>query len=60
MADSQGEETARRYARLVVSDIRLGNEPAIRLGREHRDLGDRLRPQIERARETYLQRIPAA
>ena len=59
VADSQGEDAARRYARLVVSDIRLGNEPAIRLGREHRDLGDWLRLPIERARETYLQRIPA-
>jgi golgin subfamily B member 1 len=59
VADTQGEESARRYARLVVSDIRLSWEPAVRLGREHRDLGDRLREQIERARDTYLQRIPA-
>jgi hypothetical protein len=57
VADSQGEESARRYARLVVSDIRLSHEPAVRLGREQRDLGERLRDQIERARETYLQRI---
>ena len=26
VADSQGEDTARRYARLVVSDIRLSHE----------------------------------
>jgi hypothetical protein len=59
LADTQGEESARRYARLVVSDIRLSCEPAVRLGREHRDLGERLREQIERARDSYLQRIPA-
>ena len=59
LADTQGEESARRYARLVVSDIRLSHEPAVRIGREHRDLGERLREHIERARDTYLQRISA-
>jgi hypothetical protein len=59
-ADSREEEAARRYARLVVSDIRLNNEPAVRAGREAHDLGHRLHDQIERARESYRQRIPAA
>jgi hypothetical protein len=60
LADSQEEAAARRYARLVVSDIRLAHEPAVRVGREERDLGERLRDQIDRARETYQQRVPAA
>jgi chemotaxis protein histidine kinase CheA len=59
-ADTQDEDAARRYARLVVSDIRLSHEPVVRLGREQRDIADRLKPQIERARELYLQRIPAS
>ena len=32
------EEHARRYARLLISDVRLKNETAVRLGREARDL----------------------
>jgi golgin subfamily B member 1 len=59
VADRQGEDSARRYARLVVSDLRLSHEAAVRLGREQRDLGERLREPIERARDLYLQRIPS-
>src|SRR3954468_10159449 len=40
------EQGARRYARLLVSEIKLYNEAAVRAGRERRDLLDRLRPEI--------------
>jgi len=55
-ADEQG---ARRYARLLVSEIKLYNEAAVHTGRERRDLLSRLRPEIERARRLYEERVPA-
>ena len=36
-----GVQAARRYARLLVSEIRLYNEDAVQSGREHRDLAHR-------------------
>ncbi len=36
------------------------NEAAVRVGRENRDLIDRLRPEIDRARKLYEERVPAA
>jgi hypothetical protein len=52
------DQAARRYARLLVSEIKLYNESAIRVGREKRDLLRRLKPEIERARRLYDERIP--
>ena len=52
--------SARRYARLLVSEIKLYNEAAVRLGRQQRDLLERLKPEIERARKLYTQRISPA
>jgi hypothetical protein len=53
-------EGARRYARLLVSEIKLYNEAAVKTGRQMRDLLQRLRPEIERARRLYEERVPAA
>ena len=55
--DAQG---ARRYARLLVSEIKLYNEGAVRVGRERRDLSRRLKAEIDRARKLYEERIPAS
>ena len=55
----EDESSARRYARLLVSEIKLYNEAAVRAGREHRDLLDRLRPEISRARKLYEERVSA-
>jgi hypothetical protein len=52
--DVQG---AKRYARLLVSEIKLYNEGAVRAGRERRDLHMRLRDEIDRARRLYEERI---
>ena len=57
---TDAEHGARRYARLLVSEIKLYNEPAVRLGRQKRDLLDRLGPEIERARRLYEERVPPA
>jgi hypothetical protein len=54
------DQSARRYARLLVSEIKLYNEAAVRAGREQRDLLRRLRPEIDRARRLYEERISAA
>jgi hypothetical protein len=51
---------AQRVARLLVSEIRLNREDEIREGREAGDLGDRLGPDIARARSEYLSRVPPA
>jgi hypothetical protein len=52
------DSSARRYARLLVSEIKLYNESAVRVGRERRDLLTRLRPEIDRARRVYQERVP--
>jgi hypothetical protein len=59
-AVAEEDHSARRYARLLVSEIKLYNEAAVRAGREKRDLLTRLRPEIERARRLYEERIPAS
>jgi hypothetical protein len=52
-------QRARRYARLLVSEIKLYNENAVREGRQHRDLLARLGTEIDRARQLYEERVPA-
>jgi GAF domain len=59
-SNGEGEEqNARRYAKLLVSEIKLYNEGAVKAGRERRDLLSRLRPEIDRARRMYEERVPA-
>ena len=52
-------EEARRFARLLVSEIRLYNEQAVQDGRAARDIYNRLREDIDRSREMFEQRVPA-
>jgi hypothetical protein len=59
-APPEDGNSARRYARLLVSEIKLYNEAAVRLGRQKRDLLARLKPEIDRARRLYEQRISAS
>ena len=47
---------ARRFAKLVATDIRLYNEDAVMEGRQARDLVDRLGDQLGRGKETFLKR----
>ena len=53
-------ESARRYARLLVSEIKLYHEGQVDEGRRAGDLRARLADQIARARELYEQRVPSA
>ena len=49
LEDEQREvESARRYARLLISEIKLYNEAAVEQGRRERDLLARLGPDIDR------------
>ena len=56
--DARHEE-ARRFARLLVSEIKLYNEEEVDNGRENRDLYHRLKEDIDRSREMYEKRIAA-
>ena len=47
---------ARRFARLLVSEIKLYNEQKVRDGRAHGDLYERLREEIDRSRQMYDKR----
>ena len=48
---------ARRFARLLVSEIKLYNEQRVNEGRDMGDLYDRLREAIDRSREMYDKRV---
>lgn len=48
---------ARRFARLLVSEIKLYNEQKVAEGRERGDLYDRLREAIDRSRDMYDKRV---
>lgn len=48
---------ASRFARLLVSEIKLYNEQKVNEGRQANDLYDRLRDAIDRSREMYEKRV---
>jgi hypothetical protein len=50
-------EEAQRFARLLVSEIKLYNESKVQQGRSSRDLYDLLRDDIERSRQLYRERV---
>jgi hypothetical protein len=55
--DSKRHDEARRFARLLVSEIKLYNEPKVDLGRRNNDLYERLKEDIDRSRQMYDERI---
>ena len=48
---------ARRFARLLVSEIKLYNEQKVSDGRNQGDIYDRLRDDIDRSRQMYDKRV---
>lgn len=48
---------ARRFAKLLVSEIKLYNQETVAAGRESGDLYDRLKEAIDRSREMYDNRV---
>jgi hypothetical protein len=55
--ERRSHNDARRFARLLVSEIKLYNEKKVLEGRQSRDLYDRLREAIDRSREMYDKRV---
>jgi len=56
--EERGTHTkARRFARLLVSEIKLYNEDKVKQGREANDLYNRLKEAIDRSREMYDKRV---
>lgn len=51
-------EDAMRFARLLVSEIKLYNEANVQQGRSNRGLYDLLRDDIDRSRQLYRERVP--
>ena len=57
--DVKAHEDAKRFARLVVSEIKLYNETKVAEGRRSKDLYERLKEDIERGRQMYSDRVAA-
>jgi hypothetical protein len=55
--DAKRHDEARRFARLLVSEIKLYNESKVEQGRKNKDLYDRLKEDIDRSRQMYDERI---
>ena len=56
--DGKKHDEARRFARLLVSEIKLYNEGKVEQGRKNKDLYERLKEDIDRSRQMYDERIP--
>jgi hypothetical protein len=55
--EQKAHEEAKRFARLVVSEIKLYNEAKVNEGRRNKDIYGRLKEDIERGRQMYTDRI---
>jgi len=51
-------EEAMRFARLLVSEIKLYNEAKVQQGRSSRGIYDLLQDDIDRSRQLYKERVP--
>jgi chemotaxis protein histidine kinase CheA len=56
---AEEDASAIRYARLLISEIKLYHEDAVTEGREGANLLTRLGPEISRARRLYEERVPS-
>jgi hypothetical protein len=55
--EQKAHEDAKRFARLVVSEIKLYNEAKVTEGRKTKDIYERLKEDIERGRQMYHDRV---
>ncbi|MCS7078437.1 MAG: hypothetical protein NZ585_00095 [Chloracidobacterium sp.] len=55
--EAKAHNDARRFARLLVSEIKLYNEAKVAEGRLNHDLYDRLKEDIDRSRQMYDKRV---
>lgn len=56
-AEERAHMDARRFARLLVSEIKLYNEAKVAEGRRSNDLYERLKDDIDRSRQMYEKRV---
>ncbi len=56
-AEQKAQKDARRFAKLLVSEIDLYNKAKVAEGRQNRDLYKRLRSDIDRSRLTFEKRF---
>jgi hypothetical protein len=54
--DEEIHKKARRFAKLLVDEIKLYNQAKVNEGRQHKDLYSRLREDIEKSRSSYDKR----
>ncbi|MGH9650403.1 MAG: GAF domain-containing protein, partial [Terriglobales bacterium] len=54
--DEEVHKKAKRFAKLLVDEIKLYNQAKVAEGRQNRDLYDRLKEDIEQSRATYEKR----
>ncbi|HVR43123.1 MAG TPA: hypothetical protein VMS56_06705 [Thermoanaerobaculia bacterium] len=57
-AEGKKHDEAKRFARLLVSEIKLYNEAKVDDGRKHRDLYERMKDDVDKSRQMYEERIP--
>ena len=57
-ADPEAVEKARRFARIIVSDIALYNEEAVREGIKNGTFYELLKDDVEEGRQLYEKRVP--
>ena len=55
----KAHDDAKRFARLVVSEIKLYNEAKVNDGRRNQDIYERLKEDVERGRQMYNDRVAA-
>jgi hypothetical protein len=55
--EEQLHEQARRFARLLISEILLYNPDQVKEGKDQHDLADRLKDDLERSEQMYRQRV---
>jgi hypothetical protein len=56
-AEQKVHKDAKRFAKLLVSEIELYNKPKVADGRKNRDLYKRLKSDIDRSRQTFEKRF---
>lgn len=57
--DADVHRKAQRFARLLVDEIKLYNQAKVTDGRNHKDLYDRLKDDVEKSRATFEKRYGA-
>ena len=56
VVEDEVHRKAKRFAKLLVDEIKLYNPAKVKEGLEHNDIYDRLREDIDKSRETYKKR----